>query len=81
MLAMARTKFIPESELAALAKKMRQVAGWRKIDAARELEVAPPAIHNAEERSDLSLHKLRIRMIEAYSKYKVVGPVYYLKRK
>lgn len=78
---MAQIKFFPESELVSLAKKMRQAAGLRKIDAARELEVAPPAIHNAEERPDLSLDKLRIRMIETYSSYKVVGPVYYLERK
>jgi predicted transcriptional regulator len=78
---MAMNKFFPESDLAALAKKMRQAAGQRKIDAAHELGVAPPAIHNAEERPDLSLHKLRIRMIETYSNYRVVGPVYYLERK
>jgi hypothetical protein len=78
---MALPNFIPESDLAALAKKMRKAAGLRKIDVAREFKVAPPAIHNAEERPDLSLHKLRIRMIEAYSGYKVIGPVYYVKRK
>jgi hypothetical protein len=78
---MTKPKFITESELAALAKKMREAAGLRKIDVARKLEVAPPAIYNAEERPDLSLHKLRIRMIETLSDYQVVGPVYYLKRK
>jgi len=48
---------------------------------ARELGVAQPAVFNAEEKPRMSLHKLRIRMIETYSKYKVVGPVYYLERK
>jgi hypothetical protein len=70
-----------ESDLAALAKKTRQAAGKRKAHAARELDVSPPSLYNAEERPEMSLHKLRIRMIETYSNYKVVGPVYYLERK
>lgn len=78
---MAKRNFLSESELAALAKKVREATGKRKINVARELGVAPPAIFNAEEKPELSLHKLRIRMIETYSKYKVVGPVYYLERK
>jgi hypothetical protein len=78
---MAKKNFFSESDLAALAKKARQATGKRKIDAARELGVAPPAVFNAEEKPEMSLHKLRIRMIETYSPYKVVGPVYYLERK
>jgi hypothetical protein len=70
-----------EQELAALAKKSRQAAGKRKAQVARELDVSTPSVYNAEERPEMSLHKLRIRMIEAYSGYKVVGPVYYLRRK
>ena len=78
---MAKRRFYEESELARLAKEARERAGKRKIEVARELDVAHPAIFNAEEKPELSLQKIRIRMIEAYSKYKVVGPVYYLERK
>lgn len=78
---MAKRNFFSESDLATLAKKARQAAGKRKVDVARELDVASPAIFNAEEKPHMSLHKLRIRMIETYSKYKVVGPVYYLERR
>jgi DNA-binding XRE family transcriptional regulator len=73
--------FLTESALTALAKKTRKASGKRKAQVARELGVSAPSLHNAEERPEMSLHKLRIRMIEAYSAYKVVGPVYYLKRK
>jgi hypothetical protein len=73
--------FLTESALAALAKKSRQAAGKRKVDAARELGVSTPSIYNAEERPEMSLTKLRIRLIETYSEHEVVGPVYYLKHK
>jgi hypothetical protein len=43
--------------------------------------VAQTSIFNAEESPDQSLVKLRIRMIEAYSKFKVRGPVYLLEKK
>lgn len=78
---MAKKTFFTESDLAGLAKRLREATSKRKIDVARELEVSAPAVFNAEERPDLPLHKLRIRMIETYSKYKVVGPVYFLERK
>jgi len=51
------------------------------VEVAREFRVASPSVFNAEEKPKLPLHKLRIRMIETYSKYKVVGPVYYLERR
>jgi hypothetical protein len=78
---MAKKTLFLESELAALAKKTRQTVGKRKVQVARELGVAAPSVFNAEERPDMGLHKLRIRIIETYSKYRVVGPVYYLERK
>jgi hypothetical protein len=78
---MPKKIFYAESDLALLAKKARLATGKRKVEVARELGVAPPSVFNAEEQPELPLHKLRIRMIETYSKYKVVGPVYYLKRK
>ena len=72
---------IQETQLAALAKKFREASRKSKADAARELSVAAPTIFSAEERPEMSLTKLRIRLIEAYSPYKIVGPVFYLKKK
>ena len=72
---------IEEAELMNFAKKFREAAGKTRADAARELEVAPPTLHQAEEQPRQSLHKLRMRIIETYSPFKVVGPVYYLKEK
>jgi hypothetical protein len=70
-----------ERQLAALSKRFRRAAGKSKAAAARRLRVAAPTIFNAEERPDMSLTKLRIRLIETYSPFKVIGPVFYLKRK
>jgi DNA-binding XRE family transcriptional regulator len=78
---MANKRTVEENELAALAKRFREEAGKSKVDAARELEVAAPSIFNAEERPDMSLTKLRIRIIETYSPYAVTGPVFLLERK
>ena len=78
---MADKRTVEEKELAALAKRFREEAGKSKVDAARELEVAAPSIFNAEERPDMSLTKLRIRIIETYSPYSVTGPVFLLHRK
>ena len=78
---MAKKTFLTESDLAALAKKARKAAGKRNIDVAREFGVTASAVSHAEERPEANFHKLRIRMIEAYSANKVIGPVYYLKGK
>jgi hypothetical protein len=78
---MTKKTFFRDFDLAALAKKTRKAAGKRNIDVAREFKVTPSAVCHAEERPKANFLKLRIRMIETYSKYKVVGPVYYLKRK
>ncbi len=74
-------KMYAENELAALAKECRQKAGKSKADVARELEISEPSIFNAEEKPELSLTKLRVRIIEMYSSYKVSGPVFVLERK
>ena len=70
-----------EKDLAALAKQFRKKAGKTRAQAAREMEVAQPAIYYAEESPHLSFLKLRTRMIEAYSPYQVEGPVFHLKNK
>jgi len=78
---MAKDRPVKEQELAGLAKKFRKAAGKSKADAARELGVAAPTIFGAEEQPEMSLTKLRIRVIEAYSPFKVVGPVFVLEKK
>lgn len=76
-----KDRIIEEPELMTLAKKFREASGKTQVDAAREMEVAQPTLHQAEEQPRQSLHKLRMRMIEAYSEYEVIGPVYLLRKK
>ena len=70
-----------EAELATLAKRYRLKSGKRKSEAGAELGVSRPTMQNAEESPEQSLTKLRVRIIEKYSPYKVVGPVYLLEKK
>ena len=77
---MSPKAFHTEAELAALAKKVRVVAKKNRAQAARELGVARPTVFQAEENPELSLFKLRKRIIEYYSPYKVIGPFYLLKK-
>ena len=78
---MPKKEFLREKDLAALAKRFREQSGQTRAEAGRELGVSHVSIHRAEENSEISLLKLRLRMIEKYSSFKVVGPVFYLKRK
>jgi hypothetical protein len=78
---MAQKNIFKDPELAALAKAFRLKSGKRKADVAAELKVARSTVQLAEENPEQSLAAFRIRMIEKYSPYKVVGPVYLLKRK
>lgn len=75
---MAKKLVVSEAELAALAKTYRIASGRNRAQAARELGVARPAIVYAEDFPDKSFTKLRRRVIEKYSRYKVVGPVFRL---
>jgi DNA-binding XRE family transcriptional regulator len=70
-----------EKDLAMLAKRFRIQAGKTRSEVGRELGVSHVSIHRAEENPEESLLSLRRRMIEAYSPFKVVGPVFHLKRK
>jgi len=70
-----------ENDLALLAKTFRRQAGKTRAQAAREMGVAQTSIFNAEETPAESLLKLRMRMIETYSKFKVRGPVFLLEEK
>ena len=74
-------KYLRESELAALAKKLRLAAGKTRAQASRELKISHPSLHNAEERPDKSFTKLRSRIIETYSDFRVTGPFYRLAKK
>jgi DNA-binding XRE family transcriptional regulator len=70
-----------ENDLAVLAKEFRKQAGRTRAQAARDMKVSQTSIFNAEETPEQGLIKLRMRMIETYSKFKVRGPVYLLEDK
>ncbi len=78
---MAKKEFLQESALAALAKQFREAAGKRRADAARDMGIKQTSIFHAEESPEQSFLKLRKRMIEKYSPYKVTGPFYILEKK
>jgi hypothetical protein len=78
---MAKQKMYSEMELAALAKSWREQAGKKKAHLAREFGVTRPTMLDSEERPEKILTKLRCRVIEACSPFKVVGPVYFLIKK
>ena len=78
---MSKKEFVTENGLAALARQCRKKAGIKRAQAARDMGVSQTSIFNAEESPEQGLQKLRIRMIEKYSSFKVVGPVFHLKRK
>ena len=77
---MAQKKLF-ETDLGALAKRFRIQAKKKRAQAAREMRVSQTSIFNAEESREQSLLKLRMRIIEKYSPFKVIGPVFYLERK
>ena len=78
---MKATTIVAEKELAAYAEKFRFAAGVTRAQAAREMEVKPPSLFHAEQSPTLPYKKLRVRMIETYSDYEVIGPVYLLRKK
>jgi DNA-binding XRE family transcriptional regulator len=78
---MSKKTTMNENDLALVAKTFRRQSGSTRAQAARDMKVSQTSIFNAEETPDQSLVKLRMRMIEAYSKFKVTGPVYFLEEK
>ena len=78
---MSRKATLNENDLAVLAKTFRRQSHTTRAQAAREMKVSQTSIFNAEESPEQGLIKLRVRMIEAYSKFKVRGPVYLLEDK
>ena len=78
---MSKKEFVTENGLAALARRFRKKAGVKRAQAARDMDVSQTSIFNAEESPEQGLQKLRVRMIEKYSPFKVTGPVFHLERK
>jgi DNA-binding XRE family transcriptional regulator len=78
---MSRKTTMNENDLAVLAKTFRRQAHTTRAQAARDMKVSQTSIFNAEETPEQGLIKLRMRMIETYSKFKVRGPVYLLEDK
>ena len=74
-------RIIQVSELAALAKEIRSKTRKTRAEVARELGVARPTVVQAEEEPERGLHKLRKQIIEKYSEYEVIGPVYLVRKK
>lgn len=73
---MQQKKLVKEKELAKLAKAARKQAHISKAEVARQLGVTRGTIHQAEEYADMSLTKLRIKIIEKCSTAKISGPLY-----
>ena len=78
---MPKKQWFAEHELAALAKKFRVAAGKNRSQAARELGVARPSLIHAEDYPEKTFIKLRCRIIEKYSPFRVAGPCFRLERK
>ena len=78
---MSQKQAVTENHLARLSKRFREEAGKSRAQAAREMKVSQTSVFQAEESPEQALIKLRIRMIEAYSPYRVTGPVFFLERK
>ena len=74
-------KFFGEVHLAVLAKRFRKKAKVTRAQAARDMNVAQTSIFYAEELPEQALTKLRVRLIEAYSPYRVTGPVFFLSKR
>lgn len=70
-----------EEELCPLAKKYRMESGKSRAEVAQEFGVSQVTIFNAEETPAQSLTKMRVRLIETFGPFRVVGPLFSLKRK
>jgi DNA-binding XRE family transcriptional regulator len=77
---MLKEQSVAEKDLARLARRFRKQAGKTRAQAAREMDVSQTSIFQAEEKPEQGLLKLRLRMIEAYSPFKVIGPLFFLKK-
>lgn len=73
-------RVVSEADLAAIAKQCRVRGGLNRAQAARDLGVSRQSLIYAEERPEKSFTKLRRRIIERYSGFKVSGPVFVLQQ-
>lgn len=80
-MSMSKRLIVAESKLAALAKQLRIKSGMTKAEISRKLGASRPSVQQAEENPEQSLTKLRIRIIELCSPYKVHGPAFWVERK
>ena len=78
---MSQKQAVSENHLARLAKRFREKAGKTRAQAARDMNVSQTSVFQAEEKPEQGLLKLRMRMIESYSLFTVVGPVFFLEKK
>jgi len=78
---MKKPQLLTELDLMKFAKRYRESAGVTRAQAARDMGVKHPSIFHAEESPKMSFSKLRIRLIEAYSPFKIRGPVFILEEK
>jgi DNA-binding XRE family transcriptional regulator len=78
---MPQKQLLTEKDLAALARRFRKQVAKSCSEAGRDMGVSHVSIHRVEENPEESLLKLRLRMIEAYSQFKVRDPVFYLEKK
>jgi len=78
---MSKRRIVAERKLAALAKHFRIKSGMTKAEISWKLRAARPSVQQAEENPEQSLTKLRIRIIETCSSFKVIGPVFILSRR
>jgi DNA-binding XRE family transcriptional regulator len=69
-------RLLKENELANLAKTARKKACLSKAEVGRQLGVTRGTIHQAEEYPEMSLTKLRIKIIEKCSPATISGPFY-----
>jgi DNA-binding XRE family transcriptional regulator len=69
-------KLVKETDLGKLAKRSREQAGLTKAELARQLHVTRGTIQQAEEYPEISLTKVRTRIIEKCASLKISGPFY-----
>jgi DNA-binding XRE family transcriptional regulator len=75
-LGVQQKQLVREHELADLAKAARKQTGLSKAELGRHLSVTRGTIHQAEECPEMSLTKIRLKMIEKCTSAIVSGPYY-----
>lgn len=69
-------QIVTRNELASLAKKARKSKGITQTEAAQLLGTTQPVIAMAENRPDRSYLSVRIKMIHAFTDYRIEGPFF-----